>query len=330
MPRKWAYAGLDWQRSNKGGGMQHGILVPKIPRLSTRALVLAVVVHCLLIGGLWFGVSWQPKPEQMVSAEVWDVKVREAAPLAAGDMAAEPGSTDAGEKPESINTQEPVETRAQQPEEPAPAKEASPQARPDIALAQERERRRAEQLAAESARRQAELRQQLAQAQAEAKRQASAKRQAEVNRLKALLSAEAGRVAAGFGGGSGAGLGGGSARGTGGGGTAYGRTGTGGSGANAYATAPGRADGAYIRRVAAKIKSNTIYNVSTISGNPPVVYDVELFPDGSVRSVRKRRSSGVSGFDEAVRQAVYRSVPYPRDSSGRVPSSFVLTHRPKG
>lgn len=311
--------------------MQHGILTPKVPRLSRGALILAVVVHCLLIGGLWFGVSWQPKPDQMVSAEVWDVKVREAAPLAAGEMATESGVPDAGEKMESANIQEPVEAGVGQPESktaPVSSRDAAPQERPDIALAQER--RRAEQQAAESARRQAELRQQLAQAQAEAKRQVSAKRQAEVKRLKALLSAEAGRVAAGFGGGSGAGLGGGSARGTGGGGTAYGRTGTGGTGANAYATAPGRADGAYIRRVAAKIKSNTIYNVSTISGNPAVVYDVELFPDGSVRSVRKRSSSGVAGFDEAVRQAVYRSVPYPRDSSGRVPSSFVLRHRPKG
>ena len=108
--------------------MQHGILVPKIPKLSTRALVLAVVVHCLLIGGLWFGVSWQPKPDQMVSAEVWDVKVREAAPLAAGDVAVGPGSPDVAEKPESIDTQEPVETRARQPEErsvPAPSKGAS-------------------------------------------------------------------------------------------------------------------------------------------------------------------------------------------------------------
>lgn len=288
--------------------MQHGILVPKIPRLSTRALVLAVVVHCLLIGGLWFGVSWQPKPDQMVSAEVWDVKVREAAPLAAGDVAVGPGAPDVAEKPESIDTQEPVETRARQPEErsvPVPSKGASEQVRPDIALAQERERRRAEQQAAESARREAQLRRQLEQAAADSRRQAEAKR------LRALLAAEAGRVA-------------------GGGGTAYGRTGTGGSGRSAYSTGPGRADGAYIRRVAAKIKSNTIYNVSSISGNPAVVYDVELFPDGSVRSVRKRSSSGVSGFDEAVRQAVYRSVPYPRDSSGRVPSSFVLTHRPKG
>ncbi|MGN0919063.1 MAG: cell envelope integrity protein TolA [Oxalobacter sp.] len=303
--------------------MQHGILIPKIPKLSAGSLALAVVVHCLLIGALWFGVSWQPKPEQLVSAEVWDVKVREAAPLAAGEMAVESGSPDAGEKTESINTQESMETRALQPEaRPVPAKEVSSQERPDIALVQER--RRAEQQAAEHARREAELRRQLAQAQADSRRQAEAKR------LKALLSAEAGRVAAGFGGGRGAGLGGGTAQGTGGGGTAYGRTGTGGTGTNAYATGPGRADGVYIRRVAAKIKSNTIYNVSTISGNPAVVYDVDLYPDGSVRSIRKRRSSGVTGFDEAVRQAVYRSAPYPRDSSGRVPSSFVLTHRPKG
>lgn len=316
--------------------MQHGTLIPRAPKLSPAAIVMAVVVHCLLVAGLWFGVSWQPKPEQVVSAEVWDVQVREAAPLAAGDLAADAGAPDAAAKVEAEPEPEPAKAAQPQPEpRPAPTREAAPQERPDIALAQERERRRQEQLAAESARRQEELRKQIAQAQAEAKRQAgaksqAAKKQAEVNRLKALLSAEAGRVAAGFGGSRGAGLGGGTSKGTGGGGTATGRTGTGGGGASAYATAPGRADGAYVRRVAAKIKSNTIYNVSTISGNPAVVYDVELFPDGSVRSIRKRSSSGVAGFDEAVRQAVYRSVPFPRDASGRVPSSFVLTHRPKG
>ena len=64
--------------------MQHGTLIPRAPKLSPAAIVMAVVVHCLLVAGLWFGVSWQPKPEQVVSAEVWDVQVREAAPLAAG------------------------------------------------------------------------------------------------------------------------------------------------------------------------------------------------------------------------------------------------------
>ena len=44
--------------------MQHGTLIPRAPKLSPAAIVMAVVVHCLLVAGLWFGVSWQPKPEQ--------------------------------------------------------------------------------------------------------------------------------------------------------------------------------------------------------------------------------------------------------------------------
>lgn len=263
------------------------------------------------------GVNWQPKPEQEVAAEVWDIKVREAAPLAAGEMAADSGSPDAAPTPENINTESTADS-AGVPSEPQ-ARHASAESvsreRPDIALSQDRKQ------AGNTARQESLSRQQSQQNDA-----------ARARNLQSLLMAEAGRVAGGrgYGGGKGAGLGGGSARGIGGGGSAYGLTGTGGTGTNAYATGPGRADGAYIRRVAAKIKSNTIYNVSGISGNPAVVYDVDLYPDGSVRSVRKRSSSGTAGFDEAVRQAVYRSAPYPRDSSGRVPSSFVLTHRPKG
>lgn len=298
--------------------MQNGTLLPKAPGLSSGSLILAVVVHCLLIGGLWMGVSWQPKPEQEVAAEVWDVKVREAAPLAAGEMSAESGSPDAAPTPENINTQNQAEAAGVSPEQRerriASAVSAA-QAHPDIALSQDRKRSS-----------------DVAQQGTSSRQQPQQSNRTSARNLQSLLMAEAGRVAGGrgYGGGRGAGLGGGSARGIGGGGSAYGLTGTGGIGSNAYATGPGRADGAYIRRVAAKIKSNTIYNVSGILGNPAVVYDVDLYPDGSVRSVRKRSSSGTAGFDEAVRQAVYRSAPYPKDSSGRVPSSFVLTHRPKG
>ena len=301
--------------------MHNGALQPKTPRLSSGSLILAAVVHCLLIGGLWMGVSWQPKPEQEVAAEVWDIKVREAAPLAAGEMAADSGSPDAGTTAENINTENPTDASGAQPEPQArrTSSDAMSRQRSDIALSQER--RQVDRQIAGIVRQEQAARQPSPQSSRTSARN-----------LQSLLLAEAGRVAGGrgYGGGRGAGLGGGSSRGIGGGGSAYGLTGTGGTGSNAYATGPARADGAYIRRVAAKIKSNTIYNVSGISGNPAVVYDVDLYPDGSVRSVRKCSSSGTAGFDEAVRQAVYRSAPYPKNSSGRVPSSFVLTHRPKG
>ena len=129
----------------------------------------------------------------------------------------------------------------------------------------------------------------------------------------------------------GGGSGGGKGKGSGGGGTrTTGPTGTGGSGTAARSTGPGTADAAYIAKVRTKIKNNTSFNASSaIMGNPPVIYDVELLPDGTLRNIRKRKSSGIPGFDEAVLRAIEKSAPYPKDKTGRVPSRFSVTHKPK-
>lgn len=86
----------------------------------------------------------------------------------------------------------------------------------------------------------------------------------------------------------------------------------------------------YASKIALKIKSNTIFDVApSLTNNPAVEYAVELFPDGTVRSIHKNKSSGVSGFDEAVAQAIKRSEPFPPDTDGKVPGSFNIVHRPK-
>ena len=107
------------------------------------------------------------------------------------------------------------------------------------------------------------------------------------------------------------------------------QAGSGGSG-EAPKAQGGRADSSYIQRVGAKIKSNTVFDVpDELAGNPAVDYAVELLPDGSLRGLRKLKSSGVPGFDEAVKRAIERSVPYPPDKSGIAPSGFTLSHKPK-
>ena len=109
------------------------------------------------------------------------------------------------------------------------------------------------------------------------------------------------------------------------------RSGTGGTGTAAFTAGGSHADAGYIQQVGAKIKSNTIFNVPDgLSGNPPVEYAVELLPDGSIKSIVKRKSSGVPGFDEAVLRAVEKSAPFPPDRTGRVPPRFDISHRPKG
>ena len=71
---------MDWHFA-----MENGLLsIPREKKLKP-AFVLALLVHVVLVTFLWIGVSWQADTGDMVEAEVWDIKVREAAPLAAGE-----------------------------------------------------------------------------------------------------------------------------------------------------------------------------------------------------------------------------------------------------
>lgn len=66
--------------------MENSLLsIPKEKKLKP-AFVLALLVHLALLIFLWIGVSWQSETGDTVEAEVWDIKVREAAPRAAGEQ----------------------------------------------------------------------------------------------------------------------------------------------------------------------------------------------------------------------------------------------------
>lgn len=309
--------------------MENSLLsIPKEKKLKP-AFVLALVVHLALLVFLWIGVSWQSESGDTVEAEVWDIKVREAAPRAAGEQS-------------ELAAAEPAELQAQKesaPPAPAPAVKQETSAakvteRPDIALEQEKkkaekkaeqERKKAEaKQRADEARQQREEQARLKKEAADASRKQKEDAVAARKRAKALLDQEARRIAGG-------GSGGGKGKGAGGGGTrTSGPTGTGGNGTAARSTGPGTADAAYIAQVRTRIKNNTSFNVSSsIKGNPPVIYEVELLPDGTLRNIRKTRSSGIPGFDEAILRAIEKSAPYPKDKTGRVPSKFVVTHKPK-
>ena len=115
--------------------MENSLLaIPKEKKLKP-AFVLALLVHLALLVFLWIGVSWQSETGDTVEAEVWDIKVREAAPRAAGEQS-------------ELAAAEQAELQAQEesaPPPPAPAvKEATPEpkvtARPDIALEQEKKK----------------------------------------------------------------------------------------------------------------------------------------------------------------------------------------------
>lgn len=280
-----------------------------------RAVLLAALVHLALLAFFWIGVQWQSETPPTLEAEVWSPEPKEAAPRA----------QPAPPRPEVKQPRKP------EPAPPKPEVKEPPVVKPDIALAQEKKRKELERKRLE------EERERLAKKKAEEERLAKLKleqeklarekvakdaaekekaererklaeakrKQAEEDKLLAKLREdELKRMTSGV-------------------------ASSGGDG-----TAPksqgGRTDGGYAGLVAAKIKSNISFVVPEgLTTNASVEYAVDLLPDGSVSGIRKLRSSRVPGFDEAVRRAIEKAQPYPKDKSGTVPSSFIGVHRPR-
>ncbi len=321
-----------------------------------RAITLAVAVHGALLIMLWIGVRWQNDTPLVVEAEVWSPQVREAAPKPQPEPepeVKEPPKPVPKEIPEPVAPPKPVEKVAPVVKPPV--------IDPEIALEQEK-KRKAEQLKErleedrqEKLKKQAKDKQ-LAQekqdkldakekldkqakldakekldkqakldakekqdkldkvAKQEAQEKADLKKaeldkkrkQDEVDnkRLAVIRDQEMKRITGGA-------------------------VGPGGSGDAAKSQGP-RGDPSYIQKVGAKIRSNTVFNgAEDIEGNPQVEYAVELLPDGSVRGIRKLKTSGIPGFDEAVRRAIEKSQPFPADKSGTAPPGFTVSHKPK-
>lgn len=55
-----------------------------------------------------------------------------------------------------------------------------------------------------------------------------------------------------------------------------------------------------------------------LAGNPEAIFDVALLPSGDVLNVRKRKSSGHAGYDEAVERAILKSSPLPKPEDPNV------------
>jgi colicin import membrane protein len=300
------------------------------------AILLALAVHALLLAFLWFGISWQNNQPVTVEAEVWDMKTEAAAPVAPPPQEAEP-------EPQPAPAPSPAPRVVEQPaEQPAPA--------PDIKLEREKEREKAREkqrkeellkkeqeqreLAETKAREEAKAKDlaekkaaekkkadELAKKEAEqkaaekkdaekkladkkkAEKEAKAKDAAENAKLAKLHDAEMRRMQE--------------------------MAGSGGSGSAARSTAP-RMDSGYQAAIASKVKSNTNYTGSTDApGNPRVEFQIEQLPTGEIISVKKTKSSGLPGFDEAVEKGIIKSSPLPRKKDGTVERSFPISFKLK-
>ncbi len=275
--------------------------VPKEPG-RWRAITLAAAVHIALLVFFWIGIDWQSEPPVAVQAEIWDLQAREAAPLPP-----EP-------KPQPQPEPKPVvkEPPKVEPDEPPPPKV-------DIALEKEKKRKeqeRKDKLAQQEKDKKLKADQEKLQKQAEEKKEkADLQKKADLEKKKKqdaldaklreqIRAEEMKRLT--------------------------GTVGSGGTGQAEKSQGSGRADAGYADKIRAKIRSNTTFNVpETLVGNPAVEFDVELLPDGSLRGLRLRKSSGIAGFDEAVKRAIERSQPFPPDQSGTVPGRLTIVHKPK-
>ena len=312
--------------------------IPKAPG-RWRAITLALVMHVALFLFFWIGIRWQSETPLTVEAEIWDPQYKEAAPLPTPPQ------------PEPEPVVQPPKPQPQPQPEPVPPKviDEPKVEKPDIALEKEKKRKeeqekqekqeKADKLKAEKEKAEREKKEQAEkdkadrekkekleaekqkklkeekQKEEEAKKKADAEKQAADKKKQQQAAADAkaaeqrrqedlkrmmGQATSA----------------------------TGGTGTAEKSQGPkGSPD--YANKLRAKIRSNTVFDNSGVSGNPAGEYTVELFPDGSVRTVRVNKPSGVPGFDEAVRTAIMKSQPFPADKDGKVPSSFTFTHYPK-
>ncbi|NHZ82815.1 cell envelope integrity protein TolA [Massilia sp. CCM 8695] len=327
-------------------------IVPPEPS-RTPAILLALAVHAGLLLFLWAGISWQNVAPTTTEAEVWDMQVREAGPAAPDEPPPPPRVVKPVEPPKPVEkaVEKPVEKAVEKPPAVKP---------PDIALEREKklkeQKLKQDQRLAEEKRELEKARKELAEQKkrdeqkkladekkldeqkklaeqkkhdqkkheqekaeqdkladklaqdkaAKADKAAKDKKLAEEKKkLDQLRDAEMRRITGG----------------------------PGGPGDNDHKTAP-KGDPSYFGAIGAKIKSNLNYTGSTsMAGDPEAVYQIEQWPTGEIKSVKKIKSSGVPAYDLAVENAIAKSSPLPRKNDGTVdrsvPAAFKLKETQK-
>jgi colicin import membrane protein len=291
----------------------------KVPRQhdNWRSITLAVAMHAVLLMFLWIGVSWQNNDPVEVQAEIWDMKVQEAAPTPTPEPAPEPEP-----EPEVVKTPPPE-----------PVVEAPPVPRedPEIALQRLKKKKKLEEEKAEKleqarlkkiedekqakldAKKKAEQKAKEDKAEQEAKEKAQAekdKKKAAAEKLakeKADKAAKDKAFAAEMSRITGA--------------AAKGSTGT------AAQSTGGRTDGGYAAAIKAKIKSNLVYGSDDDSLS--ATYVITQLPTGEVIGVRKAKSSGSTAYDNAIENAIAKSSPLPKKKDGTVERELELVFKLK-
>jgi colicin import membrane protein len=84
----------------------------------------------------------------------------------------------------------------------------------------------------------------------------------------------------------------------------------------------------YGSRVSARIKPNIVFT-DDIVGNPIAEVEVRVAANGTINSRKLTKSSGVKSWDEAVLKAIDKTDKLPTDVDGQVPSSLIISFKPR-
>lgn len=318
---------------------------PPRERGTGRAFLLAALMHVLLALFLYHGVHWQNSTPAGAEAELWTsvpdtstpqpaptppVKVapppppvkneeadialqqkrREQQAAAAREAQLEEQRRQQQLKAQQLAAQQAAQLAAQKAAEREKQKQAEKLKQQQRKLEQQKleqqkleQQKKQEQLAAQKKAdaEKAEKAEKAAKAAAAAKANAAAKAKLDKER-QARLAQLQGIAGGGSGGGEG---------------LAKSGTGTG-SGGNA--ASPGYAD-----KVRRRVKPNIVWAGERDS--LVTVVAIRCTPSGDVLSTSIRRSSGNSGWDQAVISAIQASVPLPPDTNGRTPSEITITFK---
>jgi len=297
----------------------------KVPRQNEgwRSAVLAVAMHAVLLLFLWVGVSWQNNEPTEVQAEIWDMKVQDAAPVAPTPPAPEPEPEPAPQPVVKAPPPPPVEApptpkepdialerlklkkkleeekkleeaklaklkkEADEKQAKLDAKKLADKKAAEDKLKQEKQEKeeKEEKLAAEKAAAEKDKKKAAAEKLAKEKADKAAKDKA--------FAAEMARI--------------------------NGVAAKGSSGTAAQSTG-GKVDGGYQAAIRAKIKSNLIYG--TVDDTLKATYEITQLPTGEIIGVRKVKGSGSPAYDSAIENAIAKSSPLPKKKDGTVEREF--------
>jgi colicin import membrane protein len=278
--------------------LQRDLLMPRPPGGMGQGLTLALLVHAALVVALAFSVQWRASEPAGIEAELWA-----AVPQIAAPRPVEPP---------------PVPRPAPPPEppKPPPRVEPTPQELQDAQIAIEKARReedkRKEDAKREELRREELKREELRREEAKREKEVQERRKKELAEQKRREAQQAAALEADR--------------------EKNLKRILGQAGATGEPTSTGTAartagpSASYAGRIKARILPNIVFS-DTVDGNPLATVEVRAAPDGAIIGRRLLKSSGVRAWDEAVLRAIDKTEVLPRDTDGRVPSSFEITFR---